>query len=91
MLQKLVPRQVFEELFAVRACTSLARAASEAAQADDNNVLLSGVREVDSLTQTALSQPSLGKHQLARLCQVSLDSLPNLVFPLLDDEIKYRI
>ena len=71
-LQKLAPRQVFEELFAVKACTSLARAAAEAAQADDNQVLLSGVREVDSLTQTALSQPSLGKHQLARLCQVSM-------------------
>lgn len=69
-LQRLPPRQVFEQLFTVKACLSLSAAASMATRADDNDVLRSGVREVHHLTISALSQPSLSKHQLTKLCQV---------------------
>ncbi|DBA73151.1 TPA: hypothetical protein ACH3X2_010086 [Trebouxia sp. C0005] len=69
-LQRLPPRQVFEQLFTVKACLSLSAAASMASRAGDNDVLQSGVREVHHLTISALSQPSLSKHQLTKLCQV---------------------
>ncbi len=69
-LQSLPPRHVFEQLFTIKACLSLSAAASMASRADDNDVLQSGVREVHHLTISALSQPSLSKHQLTKLCQV---------------------
>ncbi len=69
-LQKLPPRQVFEQLFTVKACLSLSAAATMASRADDNDVLRSGVREVHHLTISALNQPALSKHQLTKLCQV---------------------
>ena len=75
-LQRLPPRQVFEQLSTVKACLSLSAAASMASRADDNDVLRSGVREVHHLTIAALSQPSLSKHQLTKLCQVC-DSCPH--------------
>ena len=70
-LQQLAPRQVFEELFAVEAYNSLRSAAAAARQADDNSVLLSGLREVEGLTSSALNQLPLTRHQLTKLCQVS--------------------
>ena len=69
-LRKMPPRQIFEQLFRVKACVSLSEAAAMARKADDTHVLLSGVREVEHLTHTALSQPVLSKHQLTKLCQV---------------------
>lgn len=71
-LQKLPPRLVFQDLFTVKALHSLAAASAVASKADDNNVLVSGVREVEHLTTAALSQATLSKHQLTKLCQVCL-------------------
>lgn len=71
-LKQLPPRAVFQDLFAVRAQASLSAAAAVAGCAADNDVLLSGVREVQQLTSAALGQPLFSKHQLAKLCQVCL-------------------
>ena len=69
-LRKMLPRQIFEQLFRVMVCVSLSEAGAMTRKADDTHVLLSGVREVEHLIQTALSQPVLSKHQLTKLCQV---------------------
>lgn len=71
-LKQLPPRMIFQDLFAVKAQVSLSAAAAAAGCAADNDVLLSGVREVQRLTDAALSQPSLSRHQLTKLCQVCL-------------------
>ena len=70
MLKGLTPRAVFQQLFAVKALMSLSAAAAVAGSATDNDVLLSGVREVQQLVNAELSQPLLSKHQLTKLCQV---------------------
>lgn len=72
LLKQLPPRMIFQDLFAVKAQASLAAAAAAAGCATDNDVLLSGVREVQRLTDAALSPPSLSRHQLTKLCQVWL-------------------
>ena len=69
-LKGLLPRTVFQQLFAVKAQMSLSAAAAVACSAADNDVLLSGVREVQQLVNAELSQPLVSKHQLTRLCQV---------------------
>lgn len=69
-LKQLMPRAVFQDLFAVKAQASLSAAAAAADSAADNAVLQSGVREVQQLTNASLSQPLLSKHQLTKLCQV---------------------
>ena len=78
-LKQLSPRIVIQQLFAVKAQMSLAAAAGVASRAPDNTVLLSGVREVQQLTDAALRQPVLSKHQLAKLCQVSLPAQTLLI------------
>ena len=71
-LKELPPRAVFQDMFAVKAQASLSAAAAVAGSAVDNGVLLSGVREVQQLTNAALSHPLLSKHQLTKVCQVCL-------------------
>lgn len=78
-LKQLPPRAVFQDLFAVKAQTSLLAATAVAGSAADNHVLLSGVREVQQLTSAVLGQPSLSKPQLTKLCQVCL-TMALLVF-----------
>lgn len=75
-LKDLPPRTIFQDLFVAKAQASLSAAAAAAGCASDNDVLLSGVREVQHLTEAALSQPSLSKHQLTKLCQVRLPPTP---------------
>lgn len=84
-LKKLPPRLIFQDLFAVKARTSLSAAAAAAAagSAADNDVLLSGVTEVQQLTSAALGQSSLSKHQLTKLCQVCLTSPRCITWDLL--------
>lgn len=70
-LKQLVPRAVFQDLFAVKAQASLSAAAAVADSAADNAVLQSDVREVQQLTNATVSQHALlSKHQVAKLCQV---------------------
>ena len=82
-LKKLPPRLIFQDLFAVKARTSLSAAAAAAGSAADNDVLLSGVTEVQQLTSAALGQSSLSKHQLTKLCQVCLTSPRCITWDLL--------
>ena len=71
-LKLLAPRLIFQDLFAALAWSSVAAGAAAAAvaAAEDSHMLITGVRQVEQLLQSALAQPCLSRSQLHKLCQV---------------------